>query len=104
MATMISEYADRLDLIAYRIDGALTESRLTTLYFANPDLPWVLPEGLAVEVPESQPVLNYGSRYSGYASYATLAQLIDTAIPAAPITPPLTSMRGFGPGFGPGFG
>lgn len=101
---MQSEYADRLDLLAYRLYGDWTDAQLSALYRANPGLPLAMRAGLDIAIPPHTAPLNYGTTFQSFASYARLAQVIDTAIPAVPIVPHVDPMRGFGPGFGPGFG
>lgn len=77
MATATSEYADRLDLIAYRTYGAINEPQINALYRANARLPLAMREGLAVEIPQADvPPLDYGANFPGW-NYASLKALID---------------------------
>lgn len=63
---MASEYADRLDLIAYRLYGAITDAAVSALARANPALPLAVREGVAVQVPEAVARLRYGATFPGW--------------------------------------
>ena len=77
MATANSEYADRLDLIAYRTYGAINEPQINALYRRNPRLPLAMRAGLAVDIPEADvPPLDYGANFPGW-SYPSLKAIID---------------------------
>ena len=77
MATALSQYADRLDLIAARTFGAINERQINALFRANGHLPLAMREGLAVEIPEADvPPLDYGANFPGW-SYPALKALID---------------------------
>lgn len=63
MAIITSEYADRLDLVAYRMYGRLDDVVLGALIRANPELPYAFPAGVEVVVPDDPAAADYGSRY-----------------------------------------
>ena len=73
MATVISEYADRLDIVAVRVYGALTEVATDALFRANTALPLAMQQGLAIEVPDTPETLNYGGTFPGWDYDALLA-------------------------------
>lgn len=76
MATAESEYADRLDLIAYRTYGAVTDSAMSALFRANPSLPLAMREGHSIQVPEAPQPLNYGASFGGW-DYSGLNNIIE---------------------------
>ena len=63
MATITSGYADRLDLIAFRVYGRLDDTVLGALIRANPDLPYAFPAGVTVNVPDDPADIGYGAGY-----------------------------------------
>ena len=77
MATVIADYGDRLDIIAYREYGAVTDAGMSALVRANPFLPFALRGGESVQVPEAPAPLDYGSEFEGW-DYGTLAEIIES--------------------------
>ena len=73
MVQITSEYADRLDIVAVRVYGGLTEPRTDALFRANPTLPLAMRQGLTIEVPDEPAPLNFGATFAGWDYDALLA-------------------------------
>lgn len=86
MATLLSEYADRLDLVAGRQYGGITETRTAALFRANPAAPLAMKDGWTITAPDTPQRLNYGSTFAGW-NYPALVAIIATHAPAADFNP-----------------